>query len=68
MKFLDLTAEILTREEGAAFLKMSQPTFDNLYKSGQLPTIKAGRLLRFRKADVMALAGITTDNEKGGAA
>jgi len=60
MSTLDLTAEILTREEGAAFLKMSQPTFDNLYKSGQLPVIKAGRLIRVRKSDVMALANGAT--------
>jgi excisionase family DNA binding protein len=67
MKPLNLTSEILTRQEGAALLKMSQPTFDSLYKSGRLPVIKAGRLKRFRKSDVMALAGISTDEQKDGA-
>jgi excisionase family DNA binding protein len=58
MKPLDLTSEILTRQEGAALLKMSQPTFDRLYTSGRLPVIRAGKLKRFRKTDVLALAGV----------
>jgi excisionase family DNA binding protein len=56
MKSLGFTAEILTRTEGAAFLKMSQPTFDKLYRFGGLKCIKAGRLIRFRRADILALA------------
>jgi excisionase family DNA binding protein len=56
MRPRSFTAEILTRTEGAAFLKMSQPTFDKLYKSGALRVIRAGRLKRFRRSDLLALA------------
>ena len=64
MKPLDLTSEILTRQEGAALLKVCQPTFDKLYTSGQLPVIRAGKSKRFRKSDVLALAGV---EREGGA-
>lgn len=63
MKPLDLTSEILTRKEGAALLKMSQPTFDKLYTTGKLPVLKAGRLKRFRKSDVLALASVEREGD-----
>ena len=46
----------------AAVLACSVPTIERRTKSGEIPSVKFGRLRRYRRADLMALA-----NEKGGA-
>ena len=48
--------------QAAAMLACSVPTIERLTKSGEIPSVKFGRLRRYRRADLMALA-----NEKGGA-
>lgn len=44
----------------ARLLGCSAPTVERLVRDGRIPSIKVGRLRRFRRADLMAL------NEKGG--
>lgn len=46
----------------AAVLACSVPTVERLTKSGAIPSLKVGRLRRYRRSDLLALA-----NEKGGA-
>ena len=46
----------------AALLACSVPTIERRTKSGEIPSVKLGRLRRYRRADLMALA-----NEKRGA-
>ena len=46
----------------AALLACSVPTIERRTKSGEIPSVKVGRLRRYRRSDLMALA-----NEKGGA-
>lgn len=45
----------------AALLVCSVPTIERRTKSGEIPSVKVGRLRRYRRADLMALA-----NKKGG--
>lgn len=45
----------------AALLACSVPTIERLTKSGEIPSVKVGRLRRYRRADLMAL-----ENKKGG--
>ena len=40
----------------AALLACSVPTIERLTKSGAIPSVKVGRLRRYRKADLLALA------------
>ncbi len=44
----------------ASVLSCSVPTVERLVAAGKIPSIKVGRLRRFRRADLLAL------NEKGG--
>lgn len=46
----------------AAVIACSVSTVERLTKSGEIPSVKVGRLRRYRRADLMALP-----NEKGGA-
>lgn len=45
----------------AAVLACSVPTIERLTKSGAIPSVKVGRLRRYRRADLLAL-----QNGKGG--
>lgn len=45
----------------AAVLACSVPTVERLTRAGTIPSVKVGRLRRYRRADLMALV-----NEKGG--
>ena len=45
----------------AALFACSVPTIERRTKSGEIPSVKVGRLRRYRRADLMALA-----NKKGG--
>ena len=45
----------------AALLACSVPTIERLTKSGAIPSVKVGRLRRYRRSVLLAL------NEKGGA-
>lgn len=45
----------------AALLACSVPTIERRTKSGAIPSVKVGRLRRYRRSDLLAL------NEKGGA-
>lgn len=44
----------------AGWLGMSVPTIERAVRRGEIPSIKVGRLRRFRRADLLAM------NEKGG--
>jgi excisionase family DNA binding protein len=44
----------------AKVLRCSVPTVERLVAAGRVPSIKVGRLRRFRRGDLLAL------NEKGG--
>ncbi len=46
----------------ASLLACSVPTVERLTKAGRIPSVKVGRLRRYRRADLLAL-----QNEKGGA-
>lgn len=46
----------------AALLACSVPTIERLTKSGAIPSLKLGRLRRYRRDDLLALA-----QQKGGA-
>ena len=45
----------------AALLACSVATVERLTRSGEIPSVKVGRLRRYRRADLMAL-----ENKKGG--
>ena len=47
--------------QAAALLKCSVPTVERLTRSGVIPSVKLGRLRRYRPSDL-------TGNKKGGAA
>lgn len=66
----DLIAERLSRRTGdvfldsiqaAAMLACSVPTIERLTKSGVIPSVKVGRLRRYRRSQLLDL-----QNEKGG--
>ncbi len=58
-----LTNDVMLDALAAAeLLGCSVPTIERLTKSGAIPSVKIGRLRRYRRADLLALA-----NEKGGA-
>ena len=46
----------------AAMLSCSVPSIERWVKTGEIPSVKIGRLRRYRKADLLALA-----QQKGGA-
>jgi excisionase family DNA binding protein len=46
--------------DAARWLGCSVPTVERAVKRGEVPSIKVGRLRRFRRADLLAM------NEKGG--
>ncbi len=70
--------ELLTPQEAADFLRWSLPTIYTYAARRKLPTVKLGRSLRFRRADLERLvkAGLRpalrplpdapTDGENGG--
>ncbi|MFW8626511.1 helix-turn-helix domain-containing protein [Deinococcus sp. ME38] len=63
------TDEILTLEELAAYLKVSETTAYTLVRSGEIPGRKVGREWRFLKARVthwLMQAGTEEDMEKTG--
>lgn len=55
-------AALLTFKQGAEFLAVSARTLWTLVNSGQLPHVRIGRLIRFRRE---ALVDWTLDNERG---
>lgn len=48
---------LLDREQVAKMLGISLPTLDARVKDGQLPSIRIGNRIRFRKTDVLKLPG-----------
>ena len=48
--------EILTKEEACKYLKVSQRKIDYLREEGQIPYMKFGGLVRFRRRDLDAYA------------
>jgi len=48
--------DLMTREEVAKFLGVTKTTLSNWAKLGYLESIHVGRLVRYRRADVEALA------------
>lgn len=52
--------DLLDIQGAARELKCSVPTVERLVAAGKIPSIKVGRLRRFRRADLLA------PNEKGG--
>ena len=46
----------LTRKEAAAFLKLSETTLYNLDKSQELPAVRIGGRVLYRKSDLLDLA------------
>jgi excisionase family DNA binding protein len=53
---------MLDVHEAAELLRCSVPTVERQTRAGVIPSIKVGRLRRYRRADLLGL------NEKGGAA
>ena len=47
------SAQIMTVEEVAAFLKLSKITVYKLVKKGQIPGFRVGNSWRFRKEDIV---------------
>jgi len=45
---------LLTRKEGANYLKVSLPTFDSLTKQGEIQAHIVGKLIRFKKEEIEA--------------
>jgi len=54
------TDEIGDANDAARWLGCSVPTIERAVRRGEIPSIKVGRLRRFRRADLLAM------NEKGG--
>lgn len=51
------TDTLLTIEDVARLLNISEPTARRLEESGQIPSIRIGRQVRFNPKDIMALFG-----------
>ena len=49
---LELTPLVLTRQQVAKMLQVSEDTIGNLHRVGQLPGCKIGKHLRWRISDV----------------
>lgn len=47
-----METEILTLQEAAKLLKVSDATLRNWIKRGKLPALKEGRAFRIKKADI----------------
>jgi excisionase family DNA binding protein len=50
--------ELLTAEGAACLLKISFAAIWRLANDGRLPRVRIGRSVRFRRADLLALAGL----------
>jgi excisionase family DNA binding protein len=48
------SAEVLTAEEAASYLRVSLKTLYRLAAAGQVPGQKVGRAWRFRRADLVS--------------
>lgn len=48
--------DYLTRADVAALLRVSLATVDRRTAAGALPAVKVGRLVRYRRADVLRAA------------
>ena len=48
----EIAPAVWTREEAASYLALSVPTIMRLIKKGEIPHIRIGRTLRFKKADL----------------
>jgi len=51
----DHDKEIMTADEVAELCRVNRKTVYDAYKNGQLPGIKIGRLLRFRRSSVLTV-------------
>lgn len=61
------TGDVMMDSHGAAeLLACSIPTVERLTKSGEIPSVKLGRLRRYRRDDLLALAQETKDPKKHG--
>jgi len=49
-----MAAELMTKDDLMAYLKISRPTVNRLMKEDGLPYIKLGHHVRFKQADVDA--------------
>ncbi len=47
-------SELLTRKEASRYLIVSTPTLDRMVRRKELPTIRFGRNVRFKKTDLDA--------------
>jgi excisionase family DNA binding protein len=56
---------LLDKHQAAALLRCSVPTIERLVSQNKIPSIKVGRLRRFRRADLLARQS-ADQNEKGG--
>ena len=50
----DITPTLLTAQQAAQFLAVSERTIWNLVKDGRLPAVRFGRILRIDRADLDA--------------
>lgn len=55
--------EVLTTREAAAYLSISLPTLFRLTRAGELPHLRIGRVLRYRKEDLDAFLEERTTTE-----
>jgi excisionase family DNA binding protein len=56
---------LLDKHQAAALLRCSVPTIERLVAQNKIPSIKVGRLRRFRRADLLARQS-ADQNGKGG--
>ncbi|BCU76558.1 helix-turn-helix domain-containing protein [Luteolibacter sp. LG18] len=65
------TAPLCTRREAAAYLRLSPRQFSNLVHAGEIPVVRFGAAIRFRRADLEAFIEASTGRavkpEQGGA-
>jgi excisionase family DNA binding protein len=47
-----LANDLLTKKDCAALLHVTERTIDNLRERGQLPFVKLGAIVRFRRSDI----------------
>jgi len=55
--------EVLTTREAAAYLSISLPTLFRLTRAGELPHLRIGRVLRYRREDLEAFLESRTTTE-----
>jgi excisionase family DNA binding protein len=60
---MEENAELLTRREAAKYFRLSLPTIDRFIREGQIPIIRLGHSVRFRKSSLEKMVGSSAEHQ-----